>query len=68
MPYGEPGAYWALLGPDIELRRTDYDRERAAYRVRQSNWPGAEEFARDQVLSVTSLDEAFAFFAERGGP
>ena len=25
MPYEhEPGAYWALLGPDVELRRTDY--------------------------------------------
>jgi len=21
----EPGAYWALLGPDVELRRTQYD-------------------------------------------
>ena len=29
------GAYWALLGPDVELRRTDYDLEAAlaAYRV-----------------------------------
>jgi putative phosphoesterase len=26
MPYeDEPGAYWALLGPDVELRRSDYD-------------------------------------------
>jgi putative phosphoesterase len=26
MPYeDEPGAYWALLGPDIELRRSEYD-------------------------------------------
>jgi putative phosphoesterase len=26
MPYEDgPGAYWALLGPDVELRRTDYD-------------------------------------------
>lgn len=26
MPYeGAPGAYWALLGPDVEHRRTDYD-------------------------------------------
>ena len=26
MPYeDEPGAYWALLGPDVELRRTAYD-------------------------------------------
>ena len=21
----EPGAYWALLGPEVELRRTAYD-------------------------------------------
>jgi putative phosphoesterase len=26
MPYeGRPGAFWALLGPDVELRRTEYD-------------------------------------------
>lgn len=26
MPYeDEPGAYWALLGPNVELRRTEYD-------------------------------------------
>jgi putative phosphoesterase len=26
MPYeNEPGAYWAVLGPDVELRRSDYD-------------------------------------------
>jgi predicted phosphodiesterase len=26
MPYeDEPGGYWALLGPDVEHRRTDYD-------------------------------------------
>ena len=28
MPYeGARGAYWALLGPDVELRRTEYDVE-----------------------------------------
>lgn len=28
MPYeGRRGAYWAILGPDIELRRSDYDVE-----------------------------------------
>jgi len=36
MPYGHPGAYWALLGPEVEFRRTDYDREAAAERIRQS--------------------------------
>src|ERR1700730_4277613 len=33
MPYGEPGAHWALLGPALELRRTQYDREAAAERI-----------------------------------
>jgi putative phosphoesterase len=31
MPYeGRRGAYWALLGPDVELRRSEYDVEAAA--------------------------------------
>jgi putative phosphoesterase len=36
LPYeGRPGAFWALLGPDIELRRTEYDLAEtiAAYRA-----------------------------------
>jgi putative phosphoesterase len=45
MPYvdGPPGAYWALLGPDIELRRTDYDLDEAARRYRATDDPLAEE-------------------------
>ena len=36
MPYEDaPGARWALLGPDVELRRTEYDREDAARGLRQ---------------------------------
>ncbi len=68
MPYGNPGAFWALLGPGVEFRRTDYDREAAAARIRKSSWPGAEEFARENVLSVASAEEAFAFFRAHGGP
>jgi putative phosphoesterase len=68
MPYGNPGAFWALLGPGVEYRRTDYDREAAAARIRKSSWPGAEEFARENVLSVASAEEAFAFFRAHGGP
>jgi diadenosine tetraphosphatase ApaH/serine/threonine PP2A family protein phosphatase len=68
MPYGNAGAFWALLGPELEFRRTDYDRAAAAARVRQSSWPGAEEFARENVLSVASAEEAFAFFRAHGGP
>jgi predicted phosphodiesterase len=45
MPYvdGPPGAYWALLGPDVELRRTDYDLDEASRRYRATDDPLAEE-------------------------
>jgi putative phosphoesterase len=37
MPYeDEPGAYWALLGPDVEFRRTEY----APGDIAGSGWPG----------------------------
>jgi putative phosphoesterase len=68
MPYGATGAHWAMFGPGIDFRRTAYDREAAARRIRQSSWPGAEEFARDNVLTVASVEEAMDFFARSGGP
>src|SRR4029079_15592052 len=40
MPYeGQPGAYWALLGPDVEFRRTDYDLAAAADAIRATSYP-----------------------------
>ncbi|QMU77879.1 metallophosphoesterase family protein [Streptacidiphilus sp. PB12-B1b] len=47
LPYhlGEPGtAYWALLGPDVQLRSTRYDPAQAAARAMESGDPGAERF------------------------
>jgi diadenosine tetraphosphatase ApaH/serine/threonine PP2A family protein phosphatase len=63
-PYeAEPGAYWALLDGDaVELRRTDYDLERAAELVRRSGHPLAEELAAENVLRVPSRAEALAIF------
>ncbi|OLB83331.1 MAG: metallophosphoesterase family protein [Chloroflexi bacterium] len=61
MPYGEPGAYWAWLGPDMRLRNTDYDREAAAARIRAKDWDNAEQFAAKNVLSVPSVEEAMEF-------
>jgi putative phosphoesterase len=44
MPYeGSPGAYWALVGPDIEHRRTEYDLDETERRYRESGDPGTEE-------------------------
>lgn len=68
MPYGEPGAYWALLGPGVDFRRTDYDRESAAARIGKSSWPDAAGFARDNVVSVPSVADAMEFFRKHGGP
>ena len=59
MPYeAEPGAYWALLGPDVELRRTPYDLEAAATAIRATGFPGADELAAANVLTVPSAEEA----------
>jgi predicted phosphodiesterase len=44
LPYeGRSGAYWALLGPDVELRRTEYDVDEAVARYRETDIPGVEE-------------------------
>jgi predicted phosphodiesterase len=63
-PYeGRPGAYWALLGPDVELVRTDYDAEAAAELVLASGQPNAEEVA-DVLRNPPSPEEATARWEE----
>jgi predicted phosphodiesterase len=65
MPYEEgPGAYWAIVGEDVELRRTDYDLAAAAEAIRASGWPIAEEFAAENVLQVPSREEAATLFEQ----
>ncbi|MGH3042994.1 MAG: metallophosphoesterase family protein [Gaiellaceae bacterium] len=59
MPYeARPGAYWALLGPGVELRRTEYDLEAAAEAIRATSFPEAVELAAANVLTVPSAEEA----------
>jgi predicted phosphodiesterase len=53
MPFQEPGAYWALLGPGVELRRAGYDVTRAAARVRATAYPQADACAAG-ILSPPS--------------
>ena len=63
MPYeARPGAYWAIVGEDVEMRRTDYDLEAAAARIRATAWPLAQEFADENVLRIPSREEALAVF------
>jgi putative phosphoesterase len=64
MPFGQPGAYWLLLGSDVGLRRTDYDLEAAARRIRASTYPQAEDFAAHNVLQPPSEEHMLAAFAQ----
>ena len=57
MPFGEPGAYWLLLGPDVQLRRTLYDFTKAAERFRGTEYPQAEDFAAQSVLTPPSEEK-----------
>lgn len=55
MPFGAPGAYWALLDDDaVELTRLSYDVEAAAERIRATGFPGAMDFASG---CIRPLDE-----------
>ena len=49
MPYGHPGAAWALLGPGVTLRRTLYDTAAAAAVIEASGYPGAAGWAAEYV-------------------
>jgi predicted phosphodiesterase len=62
MPYGHPGAGWALLGPDVTLRRTQYDTEAAARVIGASRYPTAKDWAREYVLNHYPADEALDAF------
>jgi hypothetical protein len=48
MPYGSRSAFWALLGPDITLRPTEYDANAAAETFRLPHriipdWPNSSK-------------------------
>jgi putative phosphoesterase len=63
MPFGAPGAYWLLLGPNVELRCTPYDLTKAAERIRATSYPQAEDFAARNVLQRPSEAEMLNAFA-----
>ena len=65
MPYGLPGAHWALLGSQVRLRRgavRHHGRRRDDRRP--AVIPTGSEWAREYVLSHYSDTEALAAFTE----
>jgi predicted phosphodiesterase len=66
MPFGAPGADWLLLGPDVQLRHTNYDLERAAARVRATQYPQAEDFAANNILRPPPAERMLESFTRAG--
>jgi predicted phosphodiesterase len=54
-----PAAYWALLGPDVELVSTEYDVMAAASAVRESGQPRAKQVV-ETLLRPPTPEEAMA--------
>jgi len=64
MPFAPPpGAYWLLLGPDVQLRRTAYDFSKAAARIRDTKYPQAEDLAVRYVLQPPSEADSLELLA-----
>ena len=62
IPYeGRRGAFWALLGPDVELRCTGYDVGAAVERIRATGYPDAEQLA-GWLLDPEDPAEVSAYF------
>ena len=52
----EPGAYWLLVEDgEPEHRRTAYDVDAAAARLRESEWPLVDEWLAERVVTPLSL-------------
>jgi diadenosine tetraphosphatase ApaH/serine/threonine PP2A family protein phosphatase len=62
MPFGEPGADWLLLGPDVQLRHTRYDIAKAAELIRGTDYPQAQDFAANNVLQPPSETKMLDLF------
>jgi predicted phosphodiesterase len=62
-PFGAPGAYWLLLGPDVQMRHTPYDWMAAAERIRSTRFPGADEFVTNSILQPPPEAEMLELFS-----
>ncbi|MBE7220464.1 MAG: metallophosphoesterase family protein, partial [Caulobacteraceae bacterium] len=62
MAYGHGGASWLLLGPDVVLKRTPYDAEAAATRMRRGGMPGLDTFIDAYIRQTPSDAEALASY------
>jgi predicted phosphodiesterase len=63
MPFATTGADWLLLGPGIELRKTQYDLNATAEQFRRTEHPMVEEMAVRYILNPPAEKDLFAAWA-----
>jgi predicted phosphodiesterase len=70
MPYGRPGAHWALLsGGSVTLGRAVFDVEDARRDIREtSDYPGVDEWTEYFLYARAGDREALAVFGPRALP
>ena len=57
LPYETaPGAYWAILGPDVEFRRTEYDLDATIERYRSTGQPDVEQIVEMMITPPTQRE------------
>jgi putative phosphoesterase len=66
LPYqGAAAAFWLLLGPDIDLRRTDYDVEAALDAMRATGAPGVDEQLHESLVDPADATMVARMFEDR---
>ena len=66
LPYeGATGAFWTLVGPEIQLRRTSYDVEEAVRELERAGFPTFEEVFPESLRGLVSAESATAHFESR---
>ena len=64
---GSPGARWALLGEEIEFRRTEYDVERALDVLGSVGFPSFADMFPPALRGERTAEEAMQWFESRRG-
>lgn len=66
LPYeGKSGAFWAILGPEVQLRGTTYDVDRAFAALTSSQFPDAGEIFGESLRGEASADSATEHFESK---
>jgi putative phosphoesterase len=65
LPYEtQPGAYWAILGPHVEHRRSDYDIDAMIANARALDFPNLDELVQASLVEPIGPDAASEYFEQ----